>query len=385
MQHCIKLFDTVLTYVHITVKSLRPCVEVLCAIHRIVRSLGEPAWNTLSNLFKSHVGGAAVLSLLHSYHHSTAKTVETMRSVQIQEPAITEPDDSVIEMSATLVHSDEPTASPGEPSSSREILAPVSAFNFGLQSGFSDDTTVPSEPPAPVSPPERNRNRLSIEDRVTHLEDTFQSLEHSVHRLSTRNNRQTIILSDAPRNLRSRNSDSTNNNSNSNSDRIPNYQSSNDTLKSGPASSTLVRPSREELSKEKVVSQLYEALKFERSARKALEQQVENLQHDIADLHVLVNKLIASATATSPSYPTPSPDTLIVSREDMAVGSPRAYPKDDNRDTFVGKFGRMGGDEKGDRGDEADVDVWATPKEEGFGSGFFGGERERSRSDVRGY
>ncbi|KAH7068227.1 hypothetical protein BKA63DRAFT_109722 [Paraphoma chrysanthemicola] len=333
----------------------------------------------------------------------TAKTVETMRSVQMQEPTITEPDDSVVEMSATLVHSDEPTPSPGEPSPSREVQAPVSAFNFGLKSGFSDDTTVPSEAPVPVSPPERNRNRLSIEDRIAQLEDTFQSLENSVHRLSTRNNRQTIILSDAPRNLRSRNSGSTNSNSNSNSDRLPNYQSSNDTLKSGPASPTLVRPSAEEGSKEKVISQLYEALKYERSARKALEQQVGTLQHDIADLHVLVNKLIASATATSPSYPTPSPDTLIVSREDMTVGTPRAYPKDDNRDTIIGigKFGRTNSDEsrgrfgndkenwggprERERDDETDVDVWATPKEEGFGSGFFGGERDRGRTDVRGY
>ncbi|KAH7073440.1 hypothetical protein BKA63DRAFT_444520 [Paraphoma chrysanthemicola] len=66
MENCIKLFDTVLTYVHIPVKSLRPCVEVLCTIHRIVRPLREPTWSTLSNLFKSHVGGVAVLSLLHT-------------------------------------------------------------------------------------------------------------------------------------------------------------------------------------------------------------------------------------------------------------------------------------------------------------------------------
>ncbi|KAF2028833.1 hypothetical protein EK21DRAFT_68932 [Setomelanomma holmii] len=267
----------------------------------------------------------------------TAKTVETIRSVQMQEPTITEPEDSVIEMSATLVHSDEPTPSPGEPSPSREVPAPVSAFNFGLKSGFSDDTTVPSEPPAPVSPPERNRNRLSVEDRIAHLEENFQSLEVSIHRLSTRNNRQTIILSDAPRNLRSRNSASTNSNSNSNSDHLPNYQSSNDTLKSVPASPILVRPGAEEGSKEKVIEKLYEALKYERSARKALEQQVGNLQHDIADLHALVNKLIASATATSPSD------------------------------------------------DETDADVWATPKEEGFGESGFFHERERSRSELRGY
>tara|TARA_R110002003_G_scaffold141_40_gene13199 strand:+ start:5922 stop:9419 length:3498 start_codon:yes stop_codon:yes gene_type:complete len=66
MGNCIKLFDTVLTYVHIPAQALRPCVEVLCTIHKLVRPLREPTWNSLSNLFKSHVGGAAVLSLLHT-------------------------------------------------------------------------------------------------------------------------------------------------------------------------------------------------------------------------------------------------------------------------------------------------------------------------------
>ena len=66
MDNCIKLFDTIITYVHVPVKSLRPCLEVLCAIHKQILSLQQQAWATLSNLFKSHVGQAAISSLLHT-------------------------------------------------------------------------------------------------------------------------------------------------------------------------------------------------------------------------------------------------------------------------------------------------------------------------------
>jgi hypothetical protein len=309
----------------------------------------------------------------------TAKTVESFRSVQIKGPAIVEAEDGVVEMSATLSHVDEPTPSPNEHDEARDIELPVSAFNFGLRSGFSDDDTAPSEPTAPVSPPERNRNRLSIEDRVAHLEGTFQNIESSLRRMSSRTNRQTVILSDAPRNLRSRTRSSPT--SATNFDNLPNYQSSNDTLKSNPASPTLVRPS-DEGSKENVIEKLYEALKYERTARKALEQQVQGLQHDIADLHALVNKLIASATATSPSYPTPSPDTFIMSTEERVL-TPRAA--DHGGDYGRGKengFGRANSHEKFARDDDdwrgdsattpGDMEVWATPKEEVFnGSGFF--------------
>jgi hypothetical protein len=313
----------------------------------------------------------------------TAKTVETIRSIQIQEPTITEPTDGVVEMSATLSHVDEPSPLPNEHDEVRDIQPPVSAFNFGLKSGFSDDDATPLEQPAPVLPPERNKNRLSIEDRVTHLEGTFLSIESSLKRMSSRNNRQTIILSDAPRNLRSRQRSSSNSNSNShtNFDNLPNYQSSNDTLKSNPASPTLVRPNTAEGSKEQVIEKLYEALKYERSARKALEQQVHNLQHDIADLHALVNKLITTATATSPSYPTPSPDTLIVSTEER-MNTPKAEFHDRGKEN---QFCRMNSKTslRSDDWKESPNDVWATPKEEGFGgSGFFHHELEL---EGRGY
>jgi hypothetical protein len=66
MANCIRLFDTIITYVHVPTKALRSSLEVLCAIHRQIGSLQEQTWNTLSNLFKSHVGQAAIMSLLHT-------------------------------------------------------------------------------------------------------------------------------------------------------------------------------------------------------------------------------------------------------------------------------------------------------------------------------
>jgi hypothetical protein len=41
------------------------CLEVLCEIHKRITELQDQAWNTLSNLFKSHVGQAAISELLH--------------------------------------------------------------------------------------------------------------------------------------------------------------------------------------------------------------------------------------------------------------------------------------------------------------------------------
>ncbi|KAF1918380.1 hypothetical protein BDU57DRAFT_197452 [Ampelomyces quisqualis] len=307
----------------------------------------------------------------------TAQTVETIRSVQIQGPVITGPDDDIVEMSATLAHVDELSPLPQDQDEEQHVEPPVSAFNFGLKSGFSDDDTVSPEAPVSVSLPERNRNRLSIEDRVAHLEGNFQSIESSLRRISSRSNQKPIILADAPRNLRSRNRSSST--SHANLDQWLDCQSSDDTLKSNPASPMLIKPSAEG-SKENVIEKLYEALKYERSARKSLGHQVQGLQHEIADLHALVNKLIASATATSPSYPTPSPDTFIVSTEER-LATPRADGKGDfgyGKENQLGRtnsYDRYGRDEEDWRDDLTspnDGDVWATPKEERFGgSGFF--------------
>jgi hypothetical protein len=66
MENCIRLFDTIITYVHVPMNALKPSLEVLCAIHRQIDQLKEQTWNTLSNLFKSHIGQAAIMSLLHT-------------------------------------------------------------------------------------------------------------------------------------------------------------------------------------------------------------------------------------------------------------------------------------------------------------------------------
>ena len=66
MENCIKLFDTIITYVHVPMNVLKTSLEVLCAIHRQISSLQDQTWNTLSNLFRSHIGQAAIMSLLHT-------------------------------------------------------------------------------------------------------------------------------------------------------------------------------------------------------------------------------------------------------------------------------------------------------------------------------
>lgn len=65
VESCIKLFDTIITYVHLPVTCLRACLEVLCEVYKQLPALREQAWATLTNLFKSHVGQAAISTLLH--------------------------------------------------------------------------------------------------------------------------------------------------------------------------------------------------------------------------------------------------------------------------------------------------------------------------------
>lgn len=66
IENSIKLFDTIITYVHMPNRSLRPCLEVLCAVNHQLDDLRKQTWNTLSNLFKSHVGQVAVNALLRT-------------------------------------------------------------------------------------------------------------------------------------------------------------------------------------------------------------------------------------------------------------------------------------------------------------------------------
>lgn len=65
IESCVKLFDTIVTYVHLPVTCLRACLEVLCEVYKQLPVLKEQAWGTLTNLFKSHVGHAAISTLLH--------------------------------------------------------------------------------------------------------------------------------------------------------------------------------------------------------------------------------------------------------------------------------------------------------------------------------
>jgi hypothetical protein len=66
IESAVRLFDTIITYVHIPSRSLRPLLEVLCAVHRQLDNLQTQTWHTLSNLFKSHVGQVAVNALLRT-------------------------------------------------------------------------------------------------------------------------------------------------------------------------------------------------------------------------------------------------------------------------------------------------------------------------------
>ncbi|KAF1979107.1 hypothetical protein BU23DRAFT_497051 [Bimuria novae-zelandiae CBS 107.79] len=66
IENAIKLFDTIITYVHIPNRSLRPCLEILCAINHHLGNLQQQTWNTLSNLFKSHMGQFAINALLRT-------------------------------------------------------------------------------------------------------------------------------------------------------------------------------------------------------------------------------------------------------------------------------------------------------------------------------
>ncbi|KAJ4366707.1 hypothetical protein N0V95_000035 [Ascochyta clinopodiicola] len=311
----------------------------------------------------------------------TARTVETVRSVHTKGPSVQEVESIHEGMSATLVGPDEltpneptPTAqtpSTPEPASRAQNWAtpehpPVSAFNFGNLEPSSPhehkETLAQLEGP-PV--PSRSPKRLSVEERVQNLEDNIHSLESSIRRISTHNSRQTIILENAPRNLRTR----TRSTSRSVSvvsvhqrEPLPASQSSNLAYESSPPSPPLThsdeKPTKEDL------APLHALLSEERTARLALESRVLALQNEVSALHDLVNKLVNRSTvaATSPNYPTPSPDSIHRSSEDM-LPTPRA-----------GRYeARRQGTEDSD---VASPEVWATPKEEAFGglsnrSGFF--------------
>ncbi|XPS78797.1 hypothetical protein M3J09_010801 [Ascochyta lentis] len=311
----------------------------------------------------------------------TARTVETVRSVYTKGPSVQEAESIHEGMSATLVGPDEltpnePTPTAQDPSTPEATSRaqpwntpehpPVSAFNFGNLEPSSPhehtETLAQLEGP-PL--PSRSPKRLSVEDRVQSLEENIHTLESSLRRISTHNSRQTIILENAPRNLRTR----TRSTSRSVSavsihqrETLSGAPTSNLAYESSPPSPPLTH-SDDKLTKEELAplhAQLYE----ERTARLALESRVLALQNEVTALHDLVNKLVNRSTvaATSPNYPTPSPDSIHPTNEDR-MPTPRA--------------GRYEARRQGTEDSEVvSPEVWATPKEEGFGeqsnrSGFF--------------
>lgn len=309
----------------------------------------------------------------------TARTVETVRSVHMKGPRVQEAESIHEGMSATLVGPDdltpiEPTpraqgASTPEPAPRAHDWEtpehpPVTAFNFGNLS-----PSTPNEHPETLAQlegpplPSRSPKRLSVEERVQTLEENIHTLESSLRRLSTHNNRQTIILESAPRNLRTR----TRSTSRSVSvvsihqreplpaERAPTSNLAYETSPPSPPlthtddnTTTSTKPPKED------IATLHTLLNSERTARLALESRVLALQSEVSSLHDLVNKLITRSTvaATSPSYPTPSPDSIHPGTEDR-LPTPRQ--------------GRYGARRQGTQDSEiVSPEVWATPQEGSF-------------------
>ncbi|OAG10106.1 uncharacterized protein CC84DRAFT_1184240 [Paraphaeosphaeria sporulosa] len=296
----------------------------------------------------------------------TAQTVETVRSIEAQGEL---PELSEMVTKAVSVHAPTVVTQHDHDHDTSQVPLPVEAFNFGnFRSDFSDDddSEQPAEgPAAPSAHPER---RLSIEDRVKHLEENMRSLDASVRRMSGRSNRQTIILDNAPKGRRSRNRSSS-----ASSQRQGSHHSSkgsHNTLHlrqyedEKPAPGSPAHPPLSAVNELPVsnaaqegvadihaqLAALQSSLQHERYARKALEAQVSTLQRDLADLHNLVHKFVSAA---SPSYPTPSPDAIIASNE---ASTPRASELR-GRERAISESSTDDGD------DMVSPDDWATPKE----------------------
>lgn len=263
-----------------------------------------------------------------------------------------------------------------------------------------------------------SEKRLSIEERVRHLEDNMQVLEASVRRISGRTNRQTIILEGAPKGRRSRNASSSPKNDLAESDDtilgsasnigptcadsdLPNGTYLDDCAQSKDAQRTIlgldldrILPSSagEDSDLARQLAVITDALQNEHQARKTLETHVDRLQREVSNLRVVVEKLLSS----SPSYPTPSPDTIIMSSEER-LSTPRArahsardfgHDSDDDipntvrrmRETIISRFSQS--DSEADSCSMASnitsPEAWATPKEHSaFGSGFFSTNRSK--------
>jgi len=368
--------------------------------------------DALSDLVKDHAsfdGGrsAEIKRWKESYmaenvhRPETAKSVETMRSAQVQEPRPEANNETSAILAQNYAKERLEAAEPKlDPES--QVQAPASAFNFGILGTEQMREEPLSDEKAEVSNlPFANQNCAHIEDRIQHLESAYESLEGSLRRISTRNNRQTIILENVPKTQRVRDRSASNRSmsgsrshsrSHTSIHQEPIHQASNDTLnpnKPSPVSAQSVSAVHvgDRISKD-VPQAVSEALNHERTARKALEDQVLKLQHDLSDLHMLVSKLVVSTTTTSPGYPTPSPDALVKSGTEDCLLTPRAEQKFHYRDSgiresMISKFSQSETGSESDYDEQsvqgyggvATPDVWATPKEDVFsGSGFFTGD-----------
>lgn len=307
----------------------------------------------------------------------TAKTVQTVRSVHTKGPTVQEAELIHEEMSATLVGPDDLTPTESTPRAHEPITPeqpapraqdwetpehpPVSAFNFGDLEPSSphehSETLAQLEGP-PL--PSRSPKRLSVEERVHNLEENMHVLESSLRRISQHSTRQTIILESAPRNLRTRTrstSRSVSQVSIHQRDALPvAAPPSNLAYESSPPSPPLTytedpKTSTPMHTRETAdVASLHALLSDERTARLALESRVLALQNEVATLHRLVGRLVDAATvaATSPKYPTPSPDSIHRSGEEMPTPRQARYAarRQETEDSEL-----------------VSPEVWATPKE----------------------
>ena len=337
---------------------------------------GTQSRNDVIKSWRESYASASVYS--QSTRPQTARTVETVRSVHTKGAVVQEVGSLHEGMSATLVGPDEltpnePTPRAHDPSTPEPAPQaqnwetpehpPVSTFNFGDL-----EPSSPHEHPETLARlegpplPTRSPKRLSVEDRVHNLEEHIHTLESSLRRISQHNNRQTIILESAPRNLRTR----TRSTSRSVSivsihqrEPLPAERAPSSSLayESSPPSPPLTHTDDQQpkTTKEDVAS-LHALLDSERIARLALESRVLALQAEVSTLHELVNKLVNRETvaATSPKYPTPSPDSIHRGAEDC-MPTPRQ-----------GRYAarRQGTEDSG----VVSPEVWATPQEVGFES-----------------
>ncbi|KAF2272525.1 uncharacterized protein EI97DRAFT_208149 [Westerdykella ornata] len=351
----------------------------------------------------------------------TARTVDTVRTVEglgatvVHEYRVHEVEAPERAESRTAQVEEIPQAEL-EQESQVPLPLPVGAFNFGnLQSSFLDvegpedeDEEVQAEAEAgSPHPTPHPHNRLSIEDRVSHLESHLLSLETKVRQISTCNNRHTIILENAPSGPQYRNRTSSPSQPQTHSSTperttppspphphppSPTLQSLSFSSPSPPPNAHVaVASSTESLTTH--LTHLTQALHSERLARKALQHDVSVLRNEIASLHALVHRLLSRSQLGSPSYPTPSPDAIVASSEEQRGATPRAPGlgveggKEQGggspetlrmgrvRDTVVSRFSGSESERDGDgegegesvlsgREELASLEAWATPREE---------------------